>query len=196
MSGAIVLVAALAGAVASLVAFAEHSGDDVYGIPGWGLGLATGLTVLVAAGCLLAWWSRDAAFSALIATSAAFGVFGILSLLSVGVLALGIAVGLAVWAGMARSGERRASAAVGGALVGGPLPLLVVLALSNPVVDCQRGATTSGENFFMGLTSDSAESSVTDAPDGSSSGSARGDSYRYSYECRDGRLVRFDLRWR
>jgi hypothetical protein len=78
--------------------------------------------------------------------------------------------------------------------------VLVVVAMAGPLVDCDVNGVTSGENVFLGLGTggggDASSASAAGDTSGRFSGRAEGAGYDYSYVCRDGRLVKFDLRWR
>jgi hypothetical protein len=59
--------------------------------------------------------------------------------------------------------------------------------------DCATGS--AGENVFFGLASDAASGSGSAGADGTTSrGGARGENDEYTYTCRNGRLVEFELR--
>jgi hypothetical protein len=92
--------------------------------------------------------------------------------------------------------ERRGAATAGAVLVGVALPLLAFCALSGPVVSCGSDSVSGGENVFMGLMSGDSTSEMSSGSDGSSGGHASGGGYEYSFECRDGELASFRLRWR
>jgi hypothetical protein len=156
------------------------------------------LLSLVAIGCGLLAWSRQPAFGAVVLAGVAIGVLGLLAILSFGVLALLVAGALLAWAGSGRwSGARRGRAAAGAVLAGAPLPVLVVFAIAGPLVDCDVNGVTSGENVFLALGSarggDASSASAASNATGTFSGRAEGPGYDYSYVCRDGSLVKFDL---
>ena len=176
----------------------DRASDAVYGIPGWGVALTALLLSLVVIGCGLIAWSRQPAFGAVALAGVAFGVLGLLAILSFGVLALLVAGGLLASAGSGRwSGARRGRAAAGAVLAGAPLPVLVVFALAGPLVDCDVNGATSGENVFLTLGSargaDASSGRAASGASGTFSGRAEGPGYDYSYVCRDGSLVKFDL---
>lgn len=198
---ALVALPVLAGALSSSLVVFDHAGDDVYGIPARGIAATIVLLALTLFGAGVILWSRQAGLSAVVLAGAALGAFGVLAIFSFGLPALLAAWGLLAWAGRRRwSAPRRAQATVGAVLAGAPLPLLVLFAAAEPLVSCEANGSSGGENVFTALGSTGATSgssgSVTSAPDGSGSGHAEGAGYEYSYECRDGRLVRFNLRWR
>jgi hypothetical protein len=178
-----------------------RAAEDAYGIPGWGVAAVAILLTLTIVGCGLIAWSRQPALSAVVLAAAALGALGILAIFSFGLLALLVAGGLLACAGTGRwSSARRGRAVVGGVLAGGPLPLLVSFALAGPLVDCHADGVTSGESVFLGAQSAreniTTSASATGDPDGTFSGRVEGAGYDYSYVCRAGRLVQFDLRWR
>lgn len=197
-----VIVAGLVVAVAAAAITVDHAQDEVYGIPGWGVTLVVVLAVLAVVGGAALLTSRQSRFGAVVLAASAFLAFGVLAIFSVGLLALLIGGGLLAWA-LSRPwpGKHKGRAAVGAALVGGALPLLVIVAAGGPVVNCGAQSSGSGENLFMALSPGAGEggvneSSSTSGIDGDGGGSAKGEGYEYSYECRDGELVSFDLRWR
>jgi hypothetical protein len=176
----------------------DRASEEVYGIPGWGVALTAVLLSLVVVGCGLIAWSRQLAFSAVVLAGVAFGVLGLLAILSFGVLALLVAAALLGWARSdSWSSARRGRAAAGAVLAGAPLPVLVVVAMAGPLVDCDVNGVTSGENVFLALGSarggDVSSASAASDASGTFSGRAEGPGYEYSYVCRDGSLVKFDL---
>lgn len=195
--GAVEAAAVAAAAIACGVVVIVHSGEEVYGIPGWGVGATVALVAVSLAGCALVAWAGRPGFSAVLVACAALMVLGVLAIFSVGLLALLVAGGLLSWALSGRwSGPRRGRAAVGAVLAGAPLPLLVAFAAAGPLVACDVDGAGSGENVFLGLVSDGGSAFTTSDAGGSASGHSEGGGYAYSYTCRDGQLVRFDLRWR
>jgi hypothetical protein len=173
----------------------------VYGIPGWGVTMTLVLMSLVLVGSVLIAWSRQPAFTAVVLAGVALGVLGLLAILSFGVVALLVAGGLLGWACSSRwSGARSGRAAAGAVLAGAPLPILAVFAMAGPLVDCDIDGVTSGENVFLGRGSADgngvSSASAAGVANGAFSGHAEGPGYDYSYVCRGGRLVKFDLRWR
>jgi hypothetical protein len=194
------LVAAAAAAAVALCGgtVLAHAGQDVYAIPDWGRTLTMVLLALGVAGAAVVAWARQAQHSAAVLVIAALGVFGLLAIFSVGIVVLAVAAGLlALTLGRDWTGPRRGAAAAGAVLAGGVLPLLLLLALSDPVVDCGPEGTRAGENLFMALGGDETASAAMDSPDGGiETGGSRGENYEYDFTCRDGRLVEFDLRWR
>jgi hypothetical protein len=199
LKGALVALPVIGGALVATAVVLDHAGQDVYGIPGWGVGVTIALSSLVLLGAGAILWSRQPALSAVVLVGAALGAFGVVAMLSIGPFALIPAGGLLWWASAHRwTGPHRTRATVGAALAGAPLPVLVVFAMAGPLVECAANGSSSGENVFMALgssggsgTSVATSSSSLDATAG---GHASGDGYEYSYECRDGRLVRFALR--
>jgi hypothetical protein len=195
--GAVVAAVVAAAAVACGVVVIVHSGEEVYGIPGWGVGLTVALVAVSLAGCAVVARVRQPGFSAVVLACAAFVVLGMLAVFSFGLLALLVAVGLLRWALSGRwSGPLRGRAAVGAVLAGAPLPVLVIFAAAGPLVDCDVDGVSGGENVFLGLGSDGGSATATGDGGGSASGRVEGGGYAYSYTCRDGQLVRFDMRWR
>lgn len=191
-AGFILLGAAL---VLGLVITLLHAREAVFYIPAYGVAIAVGAFVLAAAGLGLSWRSGRAGLATLIMLSVALGVTGFLAILSIGVLLLAASLGLLVVATRLPLREHRAAAVAGGVLLGLGVPPLALVALSPPLVDCKRGS--SGENVFLGFESDSGGESSAISMDGRSSGGrASGETYEYVYECRDGRLVRFEFRHR
>jgi hypothetical protein len=178
----------------------DRASKEVYGIPSWGVVVTLVLLGLTVVGCGLIAWSRQPAFSAVVLAGVALAALGLLAILSFGVLALLVAGGVLAWAGSRRwRGARRGRAAVGALLAGAPLGLLVSLAIAGPLVDCDTDGVTSVENVFLGMRSaagtSTSSASASGDPNGTFSGRVKG-GYEYSYVCRGGRLVRFDLRWR
>jgi hypothetical protein len=199
-SAVLALIGAVAAAIWCGIVVVEHASKEVYGIPGWGVGVTLGLLALSALGSGLVLWSRQAEFSAIVLVIAALAVLGLVSIFSFGVLALLLAGGLLV-RGHARWPSRRGAAAlIGGALAGAPLPLLVIFAASGPLVRCEANGSSSEENVFLAMASaggsGASSGSGTTGPNGSDSGHAQGEGYEYSYVCRNQKLVRFELRWR
>ena len=199
MAAATLLMALVLGSATYFgVVTIDRASDAVYGIPGWGVALTALLLSLVAIGCGLLAWSRQPAFGAVVLAGVAIGVLGLLAILSFGVLALLVAGALLAWAGSGRwSGARRGRAAAGAVLAGAPLPVLVVFAMAGPLVDCDVNGVTSGENVFLALGSarggEASSASAASNATGTFSGRAEGPGYDYSYVCRDGSLVKFDL---
>lgn len=198
---ALVALPVLAGALYSSLIVFDHAGEDVYGIPARGVAATIVLLVLTLLGAGVILWSRQAGLSAVVLAAAALGAFGVLAIFSVGLLALLASCALLAWATAHRwSGRRRSQATVGAVLAGAPLPLLVLFAAAGPLVKCEANGSSAGENAFTASRSTGGSSvssgSATSAPDGTGSGHVKGAGYEYSYECRDGRLVRFDIRRR
>jgi hypothetical protein len=146
----------------------------------------------VVVGCGLIAWSRQLALGAVVLAGLAIGVVGLLAILSFGVLALVVAAGLLGWACSGRwSGACRGRAAAGAVLAGGALPVLVVVGMAGPLVDCDVNGVTSGENVILGLGSgggdDVSSASAASSASWTFSGRAEGPGYDYSYVCRDAR---------
>lgn len=196
MSVLVGLVAALA-LTASGVTALLHAGQEVYAIPGWGVMLTVALMFIGLAGAALVAWSRQPAYAAGILAGTALGAFGLLAILSIGIFILAVAAGLLGWT-LRRpwTGPRRGAAAAGAVLAGVALPVLLVLALSGPVVDCGPQGTSAGENLFMALGNDESEAESSDSPGGPETGRARGETYEYTFTCQDGQLTEFDFRRR
>ena len=182
--------AILAAAAAALAVAVDHAGEDVYYVPTYGVAIAAAAFAAAVAGGVVIWRSRAAGLGVAAAAATALFVLGVLAIFSIGLLLLLVAAVVTV-AVARRAGERPAAVA-GGVLLGAPLPVLAVIALAGPLVDCQTG--TSGENVFLGFESSESSGSTTVSPDGSSTGRVAGEGYAYEYACRDGRLVRFELR--
>jgi hypothetical protein len=186
----VVLVAALGLGAVTL----GRASDDVYGIPGWGVAATLVLVALAVAGCALIARARQPAFSAAILVGTALAVLGMLAILSFGLLALVVAALVLAWAGTRQ--HRSGRAAAGAMLAGAALPVLFVFVLSGPLVDCDPDGVTSGENLFMAGTSGSGASTGWGDEEETFTGTQRGDDYDYSYTCRGGELVSFELRRR
>ena len=172
-----------------------HADEEVYAFPGWGVTLTLVLLVVGLGGALAIGWARRASLSAGVLVASALLVFGVLAILSVGVLALLTGAGLLAWTLRRAPGSRRLAAIGGAALAGAVLPVLLVIALSGPVVECDGEGASAGENLFMSLGGGGGESEIFDALD-RSGGSARGGNYEYTFSCVGERLAEFDLRWR
>lgn len=196
VGAALVVALALAGAISCAALTIGRASDEVYGIPGWGVAVTAVLLAVVVGGCALIWWSRQPAFSALVLAGVAFGVLGLLAALSFGPLALLVAAALLTWAA-SRSRARSARAAAGAVLAGAPLPLLAVFAMAGPLVDCEPNGVTNGENVFLtfgsGGGSGGWSGSTAGDAGGAMTGHAEGPGYDYTFVCRDGRLVEFEL---
>lgn len=186
----VLLTVALVGGLARVLL---HAGQDEYYIPSYGVGIAVAAFLVAAVGAALGW--RSGRFGSVVLTMlgvmAAIGSvvsFGILLLLVV--LAIGVLVTRAPW------GAPDASVIAAGGLLGLGVFVLALLALSPPLVDCAEGS--AGENVFLGLESNSSASSGASASAQGhvNRGRAEGETYVYSYECRDGELVSFALRRR
>lgn len=196
MSLVVGIVAAVALAVCGATAL-SHAEEEVYAIPGWGVTLTVALLFLGLVGAALVAWARQTTLAAGILVATALVAFGLLAILSVGFIVLVAGVAVLAWT-LRRAGAapRRAAATGGAALAGVALPLLLVIALSGPVVDCGPGGTSAGENLFMSFGGGTTEVSSTEAAEGPEKGHARGDAYSYTFTCEDDRLVEFDLTWR
>lgn len=202
--GATTLVASsvLAGTLYVATLVFVHATEDVYGIPPWGVAATVVLVLVALVGAGLMLWSRQAGLSAIVFVAVALGVFGVLAILSIGIAALLAAGGLVALA-VTREwpGQRTMQAFAGAVLAGAALPILIVFALAGPLVTCDTNGASSGENLFMGLLSGTGSTSIssggsTTSPDGTATGHSEGSGYAYSFACRDGKLVRFSLRWR
>jgi hypothetical protein len=186
IAGAVLLMALVLGsAIYFGVLTIDRASEEVYGIPGWGVALTAVLLSLVVVGCGLIAWSRRPAFGAVVLAGVALGVLGLLAILSFGVLALLVAGGLLGWARSGRwSSARRGRAAAGAVLAGGALPVLVVVAMAGPLVDCDVNDVTTGENVFLGLGTggggDASSASAAGDTSGRFSGRAEGAGYDYS----------------
>ena len=192
----------VATAVASAAAVAVHAGEPVYAIPGWGIALSVALAVATVAGALLAARSGSPGYAIALTPAFALASFGVLAIFSVGLLALGLAAYVAVRAQARQhaSAPRPPRAVAGACLAGAPLPLLILLALSGPVVSCSENSTGSGENIFMSLAAirqaESVGESESSAGPGSNSGFAEGPGYAYSFECQGDEVTAFQIAWR
>ncbi len=201
VGGLVVLgLVAVGGAVAAAVV-AMHAERAVYAIPGWGVALSVALAIVTLAGCLFAAKSGQTDYAAALVATVALATFGALALFSVGLLVLALAAAVGVLAGRLQRQGGRDGLAVGGALVAGlPLPLLVVFALSGPVVSCHVDGTEGGENIFMSLAGVGGGpvvgESASSAGPGEDGGYGSGPGYAYRFACRDGALTAFDIRWR
>ena len=185
-----------AGLVLGLAITILHARQEVFYIPTYGIGIAAGAFVLAAMGLALSWRSRRFGLAALTMLAVALGVMGVLAIFSIGLLLLAVSLALFfVLAAKLPGGANRAPATAGGVLLGLGVPVLALISLSQPLVDCQSGS--SGENIFLGFESDSAAASASLSPDGrTETGRAQGETYEYAYRCRDGKLAQFDLRRR
>ena len=185
----LVAVAAACGAV-----LLAHSSDEIYAVPGWAVTTTIVLVVVAVAGGALIVRSRAAHFGAIVATAVALGAFGVLAILSIGIVALALAAAMFAWA--FRAPSRPPLAIAGGALLGVALPVLVVFAMAGTVVDCSENGARAGENVFLGLESSEGNGEATSSPDGRETGSASGETYEYTWACDGDRLVEFELRRR
>jgi hypothetical protein len=178
-----------AAIVASLVLTLVHAGQEVYDIPGYGVAIAVVAGVVAAVAIGVGWRATCGRVVALAAIGGALTVLGVLSLPPV----LVVAAALLVLAVRTSRGEHATAAVVAGVLLGIALHVVALIALSPPLVDCATGS--AGENVFLGLTSNAASGrGSADAAGTTSRGRARGETYEYTYSCRDGRLVDFELR--
>jgi hypothetical protein len=185
----VVLAVAL---VVGLVRVLLHAGQDVYYIPLYGVGIAVAAFVVAVMGIALGW--RSGRFGSVVLTMLGV-VVAVAAVVSFGILLL--LVVLAIWVLVTRApwGTRDASAMAAGGLLGLGVFVLALLALSPPLVDCADGS--AGENVFLGLESNSSAGSVSASANGQvNRGRAEGETYAYSYECRDAKLVKFALRRR
>lgn len=180
-----------AALIAAVVATVIHAGEDVYGITAPWLVIAAGAALAGAAGIALGWRARR--FGAVVLTMGAV-MAAIAAILSLGAFVLAaVVVGVAVAAAATgRRWDRQVAAA--GSLLGVGAFVLALTALTPPLVDCARGS--AGENIFLQSGGHLTGSGATSSGGSTSHGSVRGDSYVYSYACRDGKLVAFTLRRR
>jgi hypothetical protein len=183
----------LLGAVvaAGLVLTVVHASDEVYAIPGYGVGIAIAGAALAAAGIALGWRARCGRAVALAATA---GALAILALLSFPPMLVLVAVLAVIAVRMARGSANAGAALAGGAMLGAGLHVVALIALSPPLVDCASGQ--AGENVFLGLRSDRSSGNGSSSHSGTTSGRLEGDDYVLTYSCRGAELVDFDLRRR
>jgi hypothetical protein len=187
------LVAVLVAAGVGLAVAIEHAGQDVYYVPAYGVAIAIAAFAAAVVGFVLVWRSSQATLGLAAMLTAALAVTGAIAILSIGVLLLLTAFALSVLvASHARRRRDPGGALAGGAVLGVGLPLLAVIALSPPLVDCESGR--AGENLFLGLESSSGSGSGSISADGQSSGRVSGDGYEYEYVCRGETLLRFEMR--
>lgn len=177
--------------VVGVVLTLAHARQDVYYIPLYGVGIALGAFVVAAAGIVLGWRSGRFGRVALTMLGVAVGLLGVVSL---PILLPALVLVLALLAAATR-GSAEAAATGAGVLVGLGACVLALVALSPPLVDCADGS--AGENVFMGIASNSASGSGSDSADGRTHrGRAQGDTYAYTYTCRDGKLAQFSIQKR
>lgn len=183
-------------AVAAAVVLVAHAARPEYGVPGWGVAVAAGLLAAVLGGAWLVWTTGRFGFAARVGAGVAVVIVGLLSLASIGLPLL--LVGVLILAAVTRSARGSVRAVAGATLVGAALPMLVLLALSGPVVTCGTTTVNTEENAFMALGSGGTRLSgeMTSAPAGTTAGRSSGPGYTYSYVCRGDRLASFHLRWR
>ncbi len=185
-----------AGLILALAATIVHARQEVFYIPAYGVGIAAGAFCVAVIGLGLSWRSRRFGLAVLTMLAVALGVIGVLSILSIGIvlLAISFGLGLVVATRLAADRDGRAAAA-GGILLGVGGPVLAVIAMSGPVVECKRGAVREGQNIFLGLESSSGGGGASMSPDGrTTSGRSRGETYEYTYRCQDGELADFEFR--
>ena len=185
----VLLAVALVGGLARVLL---HAGQDVYYIPLYGVGIAVAAFLVAAVGAALGW--RSGRFGSVVLTMLGV-VVAVAAVISCGILLLFVVLAIGVLVTRARWGTLDASAIAAGGLLGLGVFVLALLALSPPLVDCAEGS--AGENVFLGLESNSSARSGSASANGHvNRGSAVGETYAYSYECRDGELVSFALRRR
>lgn len=175
-----------------------HSRQEIFYIPAYGVGIAAGAFCLALLGLALSWRSRGFGLALVTMLAVALGVIGVLTILSIGVvlLAISLALGSVAATRLTVDGSGRAAAA-GGALLGLGVPVLAVVAMSGPLVECELGGARVQGNLFLGFESGSGGGEGAGSPDGrTSSGSTHGETYEYTYRCQDGKLVDFDFRHR
>jgi len=181
-----------AALVVGLVQTLVHAGQDVYYIPHYGVGLAAGAFVVAVAGIALGWRSGRFGRVALTMLGVVVAIVGVVSF---GVLMLALVMAFSVLVARASRGRRDATATAAGVLLGLGVFVLALVALSPPLVDCADGS--AGENMFLGFGSNSASGSGSVSADGQTNrGRAQGETYVYSYTCRNGKLVQFAIRYR
>ncbi len=194
-AGLALLGAGLAFAFATTVV---HAREEVFYIPAYGVGIAAGAFCVAVIGLVLSWRSRRVGLAVLTMLAVALGVIGVLAILSIGILllAVSLALGAVVATRLAADGSGRAAAA-GGVLLGLGAPVLAVIAMSGPLVECELGGARAGQNLFLGFESGSSGGGAAISPDGrTASGRSHGETYDYTYRCQDGKLVDFDFRHR
>jgi hypothetical protein len=181
--------------VLGLVTTLLHARQEVFYIPAYGVGIAVGAFVLAAMGLGLSWRSSRFGLATFTMLAVVLGVVGVLAILSIGILLLAVSLALFLVLGKLPRGAHRTAAAAGGVLLGLGVPPIALMSFLPPLVDCRDGS--SGENMFLGFESNSGGGSSSVSADGRrASGRAHGDTFEYAYECRDGKLVRFDFRRR
>jgi hypothetical protein len=177
-------------AVSAALSLATHADEPAYRIDAVQVGVTSTAVVLAVSGAVLAIRARRADLSVLATAASILVLFGVLALLSVGVLLLL----LAAWPGWAilrrlryASGDA-APGLVAGALIAAGLAALLVVT-PRPLVRCLEGGATSSSGWRdAGATSGE---SVSNA-EGMIRGTIRVGRQSYVWECRDGDLTRFE----
>ena len=184
-----------AACVAGLTRTLLHAGQDVYYIPRYGVGIALAAFLVAVTGIGLGWRSGRPGSVALTMLGV---VVAVAAAVSFGILLLLVVLALWVLVSRASRERREASATAAGVLVGLGMFVLALIALSPPLVDCAKGS--AGENAFLGHGSNAAAGSSFSGSGSANGrtnrGRAQGETYVYSYTCRDGKLVQFALRRR
>ena len=180
-----------AGTIAGLVVL-SHAASDVYGVPAWGVVVTVGLLAMTLVGSVLVWRAGAGGRAGAAVVGIGLVVLGCLSILSVGFVLLVAGVAVLAWAGLRHQPGR---VLLGAALVGTALPVLVVLALDGPLVQCSANGASSGENLFMAFSGSGSQQGTVTAGRGSASGRESGAGYEYAFACSGDRLVSFRLRW-
>lgn len=175
-----------------------HARQEAFYIPAYGVGIAAGAFCVAVIGLVLSWRSRRVGLAVLTMLAVGLGVIGVLAILSIGIVLLAISLALGVVVAARLAADRGGTAAAaGGVLLGLAVPVLAVIAMSGPLVECEPGGVRQGENLFLGAESSSGGGGSAMSPDGrTSSGRTQGDTYEYTYRCQDGKLVDFDFRHR
>lgn len=187
-----------AGLIFAFATTVVHARQEVFYVPAYGVGIAAGALCVAVIGLGLSWRSHRFGLALLTMLAVSLGVMGVLAILSIGIVLLAISVmlGLVVATQLTGDGGGTAGAA-GGALLGLAVPVLAVVAMSGPLVECELGGARAGESLFLGFESGSSGGEGAMSPDGrTSSGRTHGDTYEYMYRCQDGKLVYFDFRHR
>ena len=164
----------------------RHGGDEVYDLPSW----AVALGVVAALASFVGW--------ALVIRSRGWlgvgvGVIGTLIVASVVTIPV---IGMLLFVGgialLARSSQERQDrrALAGGLLVALGLPVAALVASDGPLVRCTADGVSTSSSLFRGSPRSSGSGSSSGMNE--SSGGFTEGGRRYTFECRDGRLVDFD----
>ena len=184
----VTLVASAVAAVYALSRSLRGAGTAYYDVPPVAVIVVFVAALLAAAGVGLMRRGYGGRIALLSMVAAALGVFGVLSLFTIGLLLLlvDLSVLLALGRAMGNRDPRSAAiAALSGAALGVSLVTLLLAATRPPVVECLPGGAqmSSGAQHASG-------SAVGTGP-GASSGTMTEDGVTIHYTCQDGRLVEF-----